>query len=206
MRPDIKTLRLEEIDFSNEDIMMEVLEDGTDAQLEALRKHRKFTCYYLQLYRYYARLRREILVATGMAKRERIAKNPEPTFLELDLGVFKESLEPQVREAVLALNRKGYATVTSGFWACGQAIAFQDFDILKDFVFPEAVRIGLALNGIIVKVRSHRISFECETELGIEELMGAWLKIAEQLSCRGEPAEPCLSKVAIDFRKRFGKR
>lgn len=46
---------------------------------------------------------------------KRINLNPRPNSTEWDLGVYIEMLEPQVRHAVLELNKKGYSTDTSGF-------------------------------------------------------------------------------------------
>ena len=45
----------------------------------------------------------------------RLRDNPTPTEEELYLGVFLESLEPQVRAAVRTMFEKGYATQSSGF-------------------------------------------------------------------------------------------
>lgn len=51
--------------------------------------------------------------AEDLKKREQ--ENPHPTEEELRMGTFIESIEPQVREAVLAFVRKGYAPLGSGF-------------------------------------------------------------------------------------------
>jgi hypothetical protein len=40
---------------------------------------------------------------------------PEKTKEETEIGIFIEEIEPQVRDAVLELNRKGYETRSSGF-------------------------------------------------------------------------------------------
>ena len=53
-------------------------------------------------------------------KREEAARlrdNPLPSEEELYMGAFQEWLEPQVRDAVLTMYRKGYATQSSGFHA-----------------------------------------------------------------------------------------
>lgn len=48
-----------------------------------------------------------------ITKRER--ENPHPTEEELRMGTFIEGIEPQVRDAVLTLVRKGYSPDGSGF-------------------------------------------------------------------------------------------
>ena len=45
----------------------------------------------------------------------RLKENPTPTEQELYMGAFKEWLEPQVRDAIEQMFRKGYATQSSGF-------------------------------------------------------------------------------------------
>jgi len=47
--------------------------------------------------------------------RARIIANDVPTEQELNMNMYVEELEPQVRDAVLDLNRKGYSTHSSGF-------------------------------------------------------------------------------------------
>lgn len=46
----------------------------------------------------------------------RLAANPTPTTQELSLGTYVENLEPQVRDATMALREKGYHTSSSGFF------------------------------------------------------------------------------------------
>jgi len=46
---------------------------------------------------------------------KRLEENPHPTDDERRIGAYIESLEPQVRDAILILTRKGYVTVTSGY-------------------------------------------------------------------------------------------
>lgn len=47
---------------------------------------------------------------------QRIQLNPTPTTRELSIGLYEESLEPQVRTAVFRMNEKGYRTQSSGFF------------------------------------------------------------------------------------------
>lgn len=52
--------------------------------------------------------------------------NWQPTDVELDLDAYLEELEPQVRDAVLILNQKGYSTLSSGFY--GKHAEYQSID------------------------------------------------------------------------------
>lgn len=54
--------------------------------------------------------------------KNRLVTNPEPTQEELNLGVYLEMLEPQVRDTVRELNQKGYCTWSSGFYGNTQAV------------------------------------------------------------------------------------
>ncbi|HEY4034106.1 MAG TPA: hypothetical protein VGL94_09110 [Ktedonobacteraceae bacterium] len=60
-------------------------------------------------------LRIETIRAAQHDLEDRMRMNPIPTFEEYKMGTFIERIEPQVRDAVLELNRKGYSTETSGF-------------------------------------------------------------------------------------------
>jgi hypothetical protein len=67
------------------------------------------------LRRQFARLRKDTHRSMKDEEKLRLRENPAPTEEELYMGAFKEWLEPQVRAAVLEMNRKGYATQSSGF-------------------------------------------------------------------------------------------
>lgn len=63
----------------------------------------------------FERLREETIAQMKREKEQRLQTNPQPTETELALGVFLEDLEPQVRDALVTMNRKGYSTNSSGF-------------------------------------------------------------------------------------------
>jgi len=62
-----------------------------------------------------ARLRKAVHNQQEKELAERKRTNPQKSHEEAMLGVYVEELEPQVRGAVLELNRKGYPTYSSGF-------------------------------------------------------------------------------------------
>lgn len=63
----------------------------------------------------FQKLRDSVLKEIDKAVEERKRTNPQATDLEYHLGIYIEELEPQVRDAVLELTRKGYCTTESGF-------------------------------------------------------------------------------------------
>jgi hypothetical protein len=63
----------------------------------------------------FARLREKVQWEMTLQLHDRRQNNPQYTPEEESIGVYLEQLEPQVREAVLEFNRKGYRTISSGF-------------------------------------------------------------------------------------------
>src|SRR4051794_20198473 len=61
------------------------------------------------------RLRENVHLQMSQQLDERRRGNPQHTPEEETLGIYLEQLEPQVKEAVLEFNRKGYRTSYSGF-------------------------------------------------------------------------------------------
>jgi hypothetical protein len=68
-----------------------------------------------KLRREFAELRQRVHQSMKAEEEVRLRENPKPTEGELYMGAFVEWLEPQVRAAVVEMNRKGYATESSGF-------------------------------------------------------------------------------------------
>ncbi len=67
------------------------------------------------LRRQFSKLRKETHAAMKNEERARLTHNPQPTEDELFMGAFKEWLEPQLRDAVSVMYKKGYTTESSGF-------------------------------------------------------------------------------------------
>src|SRR5258708_1162816 len=72
---------------------------------------------YKTLQKTLAVLRRKLHRSMKREEAARLRNNPAPSEEELFMGAFKEWLEPQVRDAIFTLYRKGYATQSSGFHA-----------------------------------------------------------------------------------------
>src|SRR5437764_11324056 len=64
---------------------------------------------------FYTELRKKAYAQLEKEIRKRKETNSSFTPLEQKFGIYLEEIEPQVREAVIALNEKGYSTFTSGF-------------------------------------------------------------------------------------------
>lgn len=132
---------------------------------------------------------------------DRIANNPIPTEEEWNMGVYKEELEPQVRDAAMLMRRKGYNTGSSGFW--GQDHIDQVMDIATPI--DDNTKARLAEHNI--EVINTVIRFTPEDPSNLESVKKTWDLIADILPDLGKHAEPALSAGADVFRHamRHGK-
>lgn len=128
----------------------------------------------------------------------RITKNKAPTNEEVLIGAYIETLEPQVRNAVFEMYRKGYATESSGFG--GKFGEFQQIDGF--FTIDEETKRKLQAIGVEVlkdddvgmnhgKADYTYISFKPETP-DIEKIKQKWDQIVSILPDLNIPAEPSI--------------
>lgn len=92
-------------------------------------------------------LREETVTRTESELTSRIHTNPHPTELETRIGAFIEELEPQVRNAVETMAKKGYTTASSGFY--GPHGEIQQID--GPFTIDPEIRAALSELGVYVK-------------------------------------------------------
>ncbi len=85
-------------------------------------------------------LREQAYVQSFNDTRERLLTNPTATEEELGMGMLIESLEPQVRQAVLSMWRKGYLTTSSGFAGINHDIQSIDGEFVLDQATKEKLR------------------------------------------------------------------
>lgn len=129
----------------------------------------------------------------------RLKQNPKPTEIELHLGAFMEMLEPQVRDAVVEIHKKGYSTDASGFM--GQS----DMQVIEgDFSIPESMVKKLEADGIAVITNNSgytRIQFQPK-EADFDQIHRIWMNIAAALPDLHKQASPCMTVKARAFRKK----
>lgn len=134
--------------------------------------------------------------------RRRVEKNPTPNDLELHLGVFLEEIEPQVRQAVVELNKKGYSTDKSGFMynPCDQMVE-------GDFQIADAILEKLnKIEGVTVATNSSgytRIQL-CPKEPNIPCIKKQWYKIVSLLPDEHKTAELSMTRKSREFRLQYG--
>jgi hypothetical protein len=179
---------LEDDKYHNEDYIKAVLEDGGEDELQKVREVQGWTEEQTELYRHFSRLWRTVLDNMKIDLQRRAADNPEPTAEEFNLGAYSEAIEPQVREAVLALRRKGYATFYSGFSGFGdeQEIKFASTDGEK--IAGQNLADFFAEHGAQLTIEPEAIKFSFTKEAFLPEITELWNKIAAVAPDLGHPA------------------
>lgn len=139
---------------------------------------------------------------------ERVKNNPKPAEDEVTAGAFHEMIEPQVRDAVFEMRKKGYATESSGFG--GKSGEVQQID--GNFEIDQKTAEMLRRNGISVVTQETDEAIPWKTSLRfstdsvpgpltIENLKEKWDGIVGLLPNLEKPAEPSVSSGTEDFIK-----
>ncbi len=116
------------------------------------------------------------------------------------LGFFIEELEPQVRQAILELNKKGYSTDSSGFMnnSCDQMIE-------GDFQLDEKTTKKLSEIGVQVETNPSgytRLQFSPQ-EANLSKIKRQWVKIISLIPNKNEIASVSMTRNAREFRSEY---
>lgn len=197
-------------DYDDEEVVTRMLEDGGAEEMEDLRKHieskqgRPIAVELIERFRRFARLRRDAYRASDADASVRSRENPRATDEELGLGAYIETLEPQVRDAVLALRRKGYPTYESGFSGLdSQNVRFEQ--AVPELQFFEAQKDLADLfsdRKITLGIEPKRVWFSFSEPLSLEEMKFLWDRLAAALPDLKRQAPPMSLPVAEGFRKK----
>jgi len=154
----------------------------------------------LQRKRLFERLSYSVQTTVKNDIKNRKLKNPHPNKLESQLGIFIEELEPQVRHAVIVMNKKGYSTDLSGFVSnsCEQMIE-------GDFQLDE--KIISKLNNLNIKVETNpsgytRLVFAPKAA-DIKKIKKQWDQIVSLLPNRKKTAFSSMTRKAREFRGKY---
>lgn len=150
----------------------------------------------------FERLQHRIQSEVHTAVKKRIEKNPTPTEIENSLGVFMEALEPQVRQAVLTLHKKGYSVDVSGFTnnPCEQAIE-------GDFQLNENTVQTLFAEGVIVETTGSgytKLQFTPD-EADMNTIQNRWKTIVGVIPDTHNIATDSMTRRARDFRSVYSE-
>lgn len=151
----------------------------------------------------FQRLRQEVLVQIERETMERIAQNSTPTDEEVRVGAFREMLEPQCRDAVFAMRRKGYATESSGFGGTHGEVQQIDGNFEIDGATEEQLRaMGVTVHrsGDPGEILAWNTALRFTPDQpDPAALRTKWDAVAALLPDRGQPAEPSVSGGTEDF-------
>ncbi len=170
-----------EVDFRDSEVIDRILEEHNPEEVEALRKFWNFTEEEVELYSQYAKQRKSVKGEAWAALASRKKNRPNPSPVELKLGMYIEGIEPQVKDAVLKLNSKGYETYGSGYggraeqniWFSGDYFEGQDnFDDLKK---------NLQGKGVLLKVEPNCIRLIFERFYPLDEIKKIWDEVVDFL-------------------------
>lgn len=193
-----------EKDFSNLETAEQILISGTPAELEKLRNFYGLDEEKFKLVKQFTALRAQTLKDMRENFKQRIAANPSPDNEEEQMGIYKEELEPQVRDAVISLRRKGYNTFESGFYGSTmQKISFEERPLAQLNLTPEILNLAQS-KGLEINVSPDSIELHYNKFLDLADLKEVWDKIAESLPSLGHPAMPASTKATELFQKRVG--
>ena len=151
-------------------------------------------------------LRSNFYDAEEKSLKDRAERNPQPTGHELHIGAYEEQVEPQMRAALEALYKKGYATESSGFGGIEHPEIQQiDGYFEIDAATEEKLK---TLDAWVTRTHNDyddsiltRIEFTAE-EPDAEKISAKWIEIVDVLPIVGGEAYS-ISAPSIEFRDKF---
>ncbi|MDE2001004.1 MAG: hypothetical protein KGI60_00365 [Patescibacteria group bacterium] len=165
----------------DEESIEKVLQNHLPEELERLRILSGCTKEQIELYSQYAMLRKSTLAEMSKALEKRRQENPVKTPAEQKLGVLMEMIEPEVRDAIVKIQDKGYKTYESGFDpGAGQMIGFMEkyFQHPADF---ENLKNKLREQDINLIIEPDHLRIRFKRMYSIDEIKQVWDKIVNAL-------------------------
>lgn len=197
-------------DLDNEQVATRILESGTPDELAKLKQHAEkranapMSTEQFELYRALAQQRRRMLDRSDREVAERIARNPEATDLEYQVGIYKEQLEPPVREAVFSLREKGYSSFESGFQGLErQNISFEaPVNELASYILPEETQKTFQQANAEPSIKPQAVGFRMRKALADEQITELWQLLTRDLPSLAEPQPLTRVQTAVHFREK----
>lgn len=185
------------------DYIKEVLASKNKKEIENIQKIQGWTDEETELYSFMAGLRKEAIDQADSETEERKINGLPPSKEEISMGVFIERLEPQVRDIVLSLHRKGYGTNESGFYNFGeQKIGFSE-DVLKTYLPSDELLNNLSSEGVELLIEPDSLTLVFSKKKNLEDIKELWSKVEKDLPDLEKEAEPSLFGMARDFREKY---
>ncbi len=196
-------------DLSNEQTVHRILESGSDEELERLREHaatqmnKPVSNEEMQRYRKFAQQRKRIIEESDRAAEKRKATNPDADELERAIGLYRERLEIQVRDAVFALRQKGYSSYESGFSGLErQQITFHDsVPELVTHTFSEKLLQVFTKYEAEPYCKENAVGFKLKQSISDEALKELWDLLVEEIPPLKTEQAPTTVRTAQRFRE-----
>ncbi|MDO8659815.1 MAG: hypothetical protein Q7K54_04430 [Candidatus Parcubacteria bacterium] len=175
----------------NEDLVSKILAKGDAAELADLRlfwreNGRTVSEERMGVFSYYEKLRQQVHQENEVDFKKRKTEAPEKTAEEQVLGFYLEQIEPQVRSAVLNLNRKGYKTQGSGFGPENVQNVYCVDEQFQELSFSADFLTGLKKQGVDLIIKPRSITFRLNKRLSLIEIEAIWLKIEKEIKSKNE--------------------
>jgi hypothetical protein len=170
----------------NEDVMKHIIDRNIPEETRALldfyqANNIAITKEFLDQVRPFEQQRFLVLRQMADVNTEDKAPKPEKSKLEKKLGIYLKNIEPQVRQAVIDMNVKGYHTTYSGFDFGGKQTIWCQGEVFANYQPSEQLLSQLQAKGIGLKLEPSRISFQPKEVLDMPELEKAWQWIVADL-------------------------
>ncbi len=172
---------LSEKELRNEENILKALENHDLDKMKKIGELFNLTKEQLKLSSQYAILRKEIIAKIWRDIDKRKKESPQKTNQEQKLGIYLEQLEPQVKDAVLKLQEKGYKTYESGFKLFGdQMIGFSE-EYFKNSEILKNLQNELKKENINLEIKYDHINISFKKFYSVKEMKEVWDRIADGL-------------------------
>jgi len=189
--------------YHNLDYIKEVLEGDNENELKKVQEVQGWTNDEINLYSQFAKLRKEAIAMCSRELEERKKNNISPSEEELSMGIFREMLEPQVRNAVLLLRKKGYNSFESGFYDFDTQIIGFENKILEKYLPNEDLVENLKKDKVDLIIEADSITLKFREFKNIEEIEKIWEKVEKDFPDLGKEARLSNIQNAKMFREKY---
>ena len=185
------------------EVIFKVFENADPIELKRVKEIHDLSDEQITAYVHFSKLRKNTIENMRLEISERENTNPQATEVEMDLGTHLEYIEPQVRDLVVNLHKKGYTTTQSGFYGANnlQVISFEDPKVALDMKFPKELLTELDRRGVEFVQEDDYIGFKTLSPLSLEELHSIWSEIEQHIPDLGKKAPPSNHEYAKTFRE-----
>ncbi len=162
--------------YFNDDYIRKIFASDDRDEINKIQQIHNLTDEQIEIFTYYAKMRKEVIDPMENEIHKRKSENSLATKDEIMIGCYMEDIEPQVREAVVEMNKKGYATVYSGFHSFNsQIIKFKTEQKIN--ISLEQIKKEYGEKGIIIETDEEFITIKFSKKISLEEIKKFGMKL-----------------------------